>query len=651
MKSNSFRNFNLSLILIVVIIISIGFSALVAAERYSIERDYKNVEIAVFHNEVLELASLIGENPIELFRELKGKGVTTVSFKEDTPRMLIDRGDLLFRTGIEARALYRSQYPDVSFKPGLNYLITYEQRNFDRVKEIMEAKGLSISEHGTFGPIYYLATPLTSEFLTRTGLGFPFPLINEIEAMGYYIQIQPRDWPDIKYSEVENVFSTFKRIPNLTGILFNTDVPGFQNLQLLEKIAVEFKNMKIPLVQIEFMNQKGITSLSRLMHNRVVRLHTISQNEMLQYSTQRAVERYNLAVTDRNIRVALVRFITEFGYSNLKDVNLNLVEKVTESVINDGYTLGRANPPGTLRLSTLSLFFIGLGVIAGGLMILTFIFPQKYIAPLGIAGALIWLVASLLTIIGPTWVPLIQKLMALGAVSVFPTLALIWGIQRERLTIGGAVKKLLQISAISFIGVFLMVGLLADTSFMLKIDQFFGVKLAHLIPLVVVVLYVIYKVPDQDRSFIEQVKEHFNSPLTIGIAVAGAIMVAVLAVYILRTGNTDVGAVIPFEVKLRALLDRVLFVRPRTKEFLIGHPFLLLLLYLGYKKNLLLPLVVLATIGQVSMVNTFAHIHTPLVISLVRNLNGLWLGILIGLILITAYEVINKTLVKFQQSL
>ena len=100
----------------------------------------------------------------------------------------------------------------------------------------------------------------------------------------------------------------------------------------------------------------------------------------------------------------------------------------------------------------------------------------------------------------------------------------------------------------------------------------------------------------------------------------------------MRTGNES-AAVSAWELALRARLDDLLAVRPRTKEFLIGHPLMLLLLFLGYRDKYL-PILAIGIIGQVSLVNTFAHIHTPLVISLVRTFNGLWLGIILGLLLI-----------------
>jgi len=112
-----------------------------------------------------------------------------------------------------------------------------------------------------------------------------------------------------------------------------------------------------------------------------------------------------------------------------------------------------------------------------------------------------------------------------------------------------------------------------------------------------------------------------------------------LLIYVMRTGNADVGAVLPFEQQLRNSLQDLLTVRPRTKEFMLGHPLLLLLLYTGYRDVRFIPLLVLGAIGQVSMVNTFAHIHTPVVISLLRGFNGLWLGILGGLVLIVLWKI------------
>jgi len=61
------------------------------------------------------------------------------------------------------------------------------------------------------------------------------------------------------------------------------------------------------------------------------------------------------------------------------------------------------------------------------------------------------------------------------------------------------------------------------------------------------------------------------------------------------------------------------------------------LFYLGAsRKNWIFTLP--AVIGQVSLVNTYAHIHTPLLISLERSFNGMALGLILGILLILAVK-------------
>ncbi len=106
-----------------------------------------------------------------------------------------------------------------------------------------------------------------------------------------------------------------------------------------------------------------------------------------------------------------------------------------------------------------------------------------------------------------------------------------------------------------------------------------------------------------------------------------------------RTGNDNPAGVSDLELKFRNVLDAVLFVRPRTKSFLIGHPLLFVgigLLLLQRKKNLpkLGPWAALAltggAVGQTDIVNTMCHIHTPVLLSLIRNAVALVPGCIIG---------------------
>jgi hypothetical protein len=116
---------------------------------------------------------------------------------------------------------------------------------------------------------------------------------------------------------------------------------------------------------------------------------------------------------------------------------------------------------------------------------------------------------------------------------------------------------------------------------------------------------------------------------------AGCLAAVIVGLLLARTGNDPGVGVSGTEMSVRNLLDRYL-VRPRTKEFLIGHPALLATLLLSAgrpRRSRFIPFALLGAIGQVSMVNSFCHLHTPLLMALVRTFNGLWLGVLVGFVL------------------
>jgi len=94
---------------------------------------------------------------------------------------------------------------------------------------------------------------------------------------------------------------------------------------------------------------------------------------------------------------------------------------------------------------------------------------------------------------------------------------------------------------------------------------------------------------------------------------------------------------------MRSLLETLFIARPRFKEFLIGHP--LLFLFGASKGDVTLhhyrPLFLLfGLIGQASILNTFAHAHTPFLLSLLRSANGLVLGLVLGIFLCVALRLV-----------
>ena len=106
-----------------------------------------------------------------------------------------------------------------------------------------------------------------------------------------------------------------------------------------------------------------------------------------------------------------------------------------------------------------------------------------------------------------------------------------------------------------------------------------------------------------------------------------------MAGLLIRTGNFPVIPVPEWERDFRDWLGTAFGVRPRFKEFLIGHPLLLTGLFLKKRGAEFWSRVFLwgGIIGPVSVVNTFVHLETPIYIHFSRTFLGVALGLAVAI--------------------
>jgi hypothetical protein len=124
----------------------------------------------------------------------------------------------------------------------------------------------------------------------------------------------------------------------------------------------------------------------------------------------------------------------------------------------------------------------------------------------------------------------------------------------------------------------------------------------------------------------------WQSPIRYGDVAFIFIALGALGIVLLRSGNESPLEVLSVETWFRDSLEQWFAVRPRTKE-LFGHPlFVIFLLSLPWRSRISLLFGLAALLGQVSILNTFCHLHTPLAVTIERVLLGLGLGVLSGLL-------------------
>jgi hypothetical protein len=261
-------------------------------------------------------------------------------------------------------------------------------------------------------------------------------------------------------------------------------------------------------------------------------------------------------------------------------------------------------------------------------------------------------IANVVAAIGAGFVSPLFALMLLLAALAFPLLGFwlaLWLYQRvaqddapwspRRLLL--ALAALLVASAASVLGGLLIHGGMWDAATMLKVGQFRGVTPALALPIVFFAGYAWQAETLQSAfnratlrlmPYWQRFLALWTAPIRYGDVAFIMIALGAIGIVLLRSGNDSPLEVLSVESWFRGSLEQVFSVRPRTKE-LLGHPMLVVfLLSLVWRNRLALLFGLAALLGQVSILNTFCHLHTPLLLTAQRVALGIGLGLINGAI-------------------
>jgi len=499
-----------------------------------------------------------------------------------------------------------------------------------------------------------------------------------------------------------------------TIIVDGDGAPGYSSdgnsTQSLAEMANLMKEHQMYLAVIEPVSlkipQEGVDTLAKDLNYQVVRLHSFSEQDGnkltlsmpdkdLDGLIKGVTDRFVLAVKERNIRMVFLNAAAtkNLGKSDYVDplnsiyrsLKNNSSDSAIERIQKAGYKIGQAqpfvyNPPAWEKI--LQPFTIAGSVALIALMLAAF-FPTLRLSLfiIGIVGA---------GLLHGIHFSLLNQTLALGAGVSAVSLAMITALKKlsrpEQAAIGQAViqqtteqaavkqatgqaaaeqrrpeatipslakSALLFIRSIliSLAGVVFIIGLLNNITYSLQLQQFKGVNILALAPIVIAAIYLFLF--NENLSFQQKwakLKRILVSPISVIWVVSAIVVVGVAYYYVTRTGNT--GQASSLEMSVRTFLENHLPVRPRTKEFLIGHPLFILGMYLCFKYRIkALYVVLLGAIGQASFVGTFTHIHTFLQISLIRVSLGMLFGVLIALALIVIWEICSRGWAKWSHLL
>lgn len=640
--------------------------------RHQTETSTKNVEFVFDYRDLLDIADL-KTNPRDYVQgqlaEMKKAGVTSMSLYESTLQELKESRRLEVFSSHDAAALLQSPInPNENF----TYVIFTEPQTQGvlqrMVTDSFAALGVKTRPWSFKGQQGLVIEMGMDEALMKSMDPDPFTM-QMLKEQGFQLVVRLSNRRPFDANRMDKLLASFHDMGITRIIVDGDEVPGYSESSTvnLGKMSLLLRRHGIGLAAIELLKtpQKGFSTLAKDIDYNVVRLHSFTEKDGekltesglkksdLEGRIQGVADRFVLAVKDRNIRMVFLnakpgKNIDKGAVTdplNALYASLDGPDGAVKRVENLGFHIGPAKAfhvDAMAGWQKIARVFVLLGGVSLIVLTISYFLPQTALAlfVLGVLGAI-----GLRVLSGTLY----TQGLALAVAICASSLAVILAIRRvydgrsaqARSRLGYAIIELARTSLISLIGVVYVVSLLNNITYLLVIQQFRGVSLLHLLPILIVAVYLLFfseKLTPRERM--ERVRKVLTFNINLLWIIIAAVAIAGGYYYLSRTGNE--GQATSFEKLFRSFLENVLVVRPRSKEFLFAHPLFLLGVYLSIKYRHAAYLYLIGVIGQLSIIDTFCHLHTPLHISFIRIMYGLVIGTLVGLVMIAIWELLAR---------
>src|SRR6266852_6151450 len=617
--------------LIVLGLVGLLASVVVLSLRWPMESAYRDVEIVLDGPDWETMAIREGKDPLAVFTQARAHGATAVAVYERTLKRMAAAGEVSYRSGGQVISDARAGLAASAFR---NLLASGAVRP---------------------GDVYVVATPEMLGFLDTaftelagasrvrrlSGVLAVAGSIDDLEEapLGLRPVLRLRNYTGLTAVGLPAKMARLQRLGTGFPVVFEqTEVLGYEGL--LAETAAGLRAARFPYARIEVFSerrkQRGEDRLTVLMRPNVIRLFSLTADELAAQTPEAARDKFVRAARERNIRILYLRPIPPTAGVVDTDGNMLFLDRLTLDLAHVGLIPGPARALPEIHIPQLLMPVVILAALAAmtGALVLT---GRAVGVPVSSHTA--WILVGVGVIltgvtIGTGAFTLWRKFAALGTACAVPVLAIVLTMpRRDQHPVVGALRALWMASGISFAGGLVVGALLTGWPFMMAADVFVGVKVAHVLPavLVAVILATAERPPQHWREGVAQLWAWSSRPLLVRYAI-GALVVGVAAVILLaRSGNFGL-PVLAIEERLRSFAETLLVARPRTKEYLLGHPALVLAFGAAVMRWRwgVIPLAAVGAIGQAGIINNFSHIHTPLLYAMWRTANALVLGSLLG---------------------
>lgn len=651
--------------------------------RLSMESKNKNIVMSLLYNDI---ANKVSEDSLDdILKQYYDAGITSATVMEEDINMLVARGDV---TCIKYNVLkhkyedenillaeeIREICPDVTFD---SYVVLVKR------PEIMKKFKLHMSDRYTDKECFYVGHLQNMDvYILFDGLkqlwdyaiGYDEATIAKLKNMGFDVNLvhkvknyKKQDYLkyidrivkeyDIKYLNLKEDKVVDKKdainanYEGLTDIINDNDltlVITENPDQLSNQTFFGFEKVFDAVMKEEGGTYKVLRSYE-----------TYDDSHAYGKGYEHRVSQHFNSTVDRNIRFIMVTQITSGtkDFHTLSHLTLKAATEYKKKIEAQGFTVGtdnerlpyiangRLNHAACCVIMVMALLIMLRSVFGKNFEKLTVI--ALIIAAVGFAGTFL-LYEPLYSLISlyPTLFCLFVSCFTMTMVLLFLKT------YKEKLNLAALTIGTLAIALFClFAGTVGMSTMLSGIDYYVNNEIFRGIKLSLLVPVAYtavayLIMFISFKLDTKDLA--KKVPVFLNSEIKVYWVILAGVIFYIGSYYILRSGN--VNSISALENFVRTTLTEMFTARPRTKEFLIGYPALIILVYYVKKIDIKLfqwLLAIAASILAASVTNSFCHVFTDYSTIASRTINGLIIGLFVSAVL----YVVNLLLVKVVKSL
>jgi hypothetical protein len=628
-------------------------------KRLNYDQQRKKVQFSVTEQGVFDLQEVSGKDINYVLAVLKDQvGVSSIIIPEFTIADYQKRSKLTVLSGahiintLRVGQLYRTVLSQLRRKTSINpkatYIVIDELKVYNRVLSYLKLMFPLESVVEYSGRIIQVNVAIDK--VLSIPLGFDEKLLRVYDSYGLNIIPELQYSPKVTKTTLDYTFSELEKNEKVYSIRFSKGF-NFGNNEQREYIISLIQQSDYRLVYPEFSKNRHLDYVAGKVSDHVVRVHEYNYtNSVASFSS--VYSRYMRALTERSPNLLVLNPIFPKDGEDLYEKNVMFMTKIVRSFINNGgEVVDYFILPLKISITLMEKVCIGLGIFSALFLLLHKVHRLRggfhnMALVLGLA-VLFFIIFGIKSITIPV--------LGLMAAVIGPVFAMIWGFpETGSFLMDHKFNKYVRLVGylsfvvfVCFCSALFCVALYSDSVYLQQVFSFKGVKLALILPILLVGAYF-YCGSSRVNSIYYVFRRLLHSYLTVVMLLFVLGFSGVLAIYILRSGNylTTTG----FEQVLREFLENTLFVRPRFKEILVGYPALLLgfwLLDQQFTRRKVWLFNIFSTIALISFVNSFCHFHTPVLISLYRGI----LGILLGVVCAVLYYYIYLGIVRLIKSL